>query len=119
MRKYLNILTIAIAAFFAINVSSAAVTHNTTLYGDDIESLWLFDSEWNSYYDFSDDWSAEVFVQDDADGYINFTYSGGFTVWYIQYTVSANAETWTLTSPYSSVTVTAAMMEVINLLYPL
>ncbi len=88
MKRLTALISFALVAFFATpSTSSAAVTYQQGLSGFDSEVI----AGSTSYY-----WEASVFVQDDADGFISinwYTYDGPkFAI----YSVSANADTWTL-----------------------
>jgi hypothetical protein len=110
-------LMLCIGALSSVN---AAVTHNTTLSGYDSEYIYVYASlddltpigEFSSSY-----WEAEILVYDDQDGHVRYSWWTPSGVVFVEYTVGANAMSWTLTTG-SPVSFNAASLAAISYLFP-
>lgn len=89
MKTMKNLFAVMCFAIAALS-STAAITHNETVYGYDLENLTSDVGSFTSYY-----WEAFVFVQDDADGAIIITWYAYDGHHYAIYLVDANATNWT------------------------
>lgn len=114
MKLMLLALMLCVGALF----SSAAVVHDTTLYGYDFEGIVVYDPvEFTEVgrYDVNS-WEVDILVYDDADGYAQITWhtTVGDVISY--YEVGANASTFNQTA--GGVVWDAAFMALLNYLYP-
>jgi hypothetical protein len=116
--KYLKMLVLIVAAFFAAS-SDAAVVHNTTLYSTEPTGISTYDGEMNLLEQYSvSSWTVDIYVLDDTDGYITITWNTNVGPLVVGYAVSPNATTWEQ-SYGPNVGWDPAFLALINYLYPL
>lgn len=116
--KSLRLLALFAVALCASALSSkAAVIHDTTLSGSDVEMVTFYDQEFNPLnWVNSFGWEVEIKIYDDQEGYIQYRWWNGYGWIYQTDTVGADFSYWysdSITSPNT------AFLATINYLFPL